>query len=266
MKKEVICISLSAALLTSAVGVMNAAEPAPSKGKIQNIVGKSKVNIKPNTGSTSTSIAPKTKTKPTKPITPPTKTNQPTPPRTTTTSTSATKIPYVDLGLPSGTKWAKYNLGSKGLTDSGSFYAWGETGVKSNYSEDNSETYQIDIDDIAGNPRYDVACKTLGNHWSIPTQEQWNELMNECNWKWGQVDGMYGMTVTGPNYNSIFFPACGYSGEDGVGDKGKYGFYWTSTPNPKSQRNAYAVTMYVEGQGLDPNNRYTGLQIRPVYK
>ena len=33
---------------------------------------------------------------------------------------------FVDLGLPSGLKWAKWNVGAKKPEDSGLYFAWGE--------------------------------------------------------------------------------------------------------------------------------------------
>ena len=34
---------------------------------------------------------------------------------------------YVDLGLPSGLKWANMNLGATSETDYGDYYMWGST-------------------------------------------------------------------------------------------------------------------------------------------
>lgn len=44
---------------------------------------------------------------------------------------------YVDLGLPSGLKWATKNLGASKPSDYGNYYAWGETTTKSEYTEEN---------------------------------------------------------------------------------------------------------------------------------
>ena len=41
---------------------------------------------------------------------------------------------YVDLGLPSGIKWAKRNLGASKPSDYGDYYAWGETEPKAEYT------------------------------------------------------------------------------------------------------------------------------------
>ena len=41
---------------------------------------------------------------------------------------------YVDLGLPSGTKWATMNVGANSPEDYGDYFAWGETSPKEVYS------------------------------------------------------------------------------------------------------------------------------------
>ena len=41
---------------------------------------------------------------------------------------------WVDLGLPSGKRWATCNLGAENPWDSGNHYAWGETDVKTEYT------------------------------------------------------------------------------------------------------------------------------------
>ena len=48
---------------------------------------------------------------------------------------------YVDLGLPSGTKWATCNVGATTPEEYGNYYAWGETTVKTEYVEENCTTY-----------------------------------------------------------------------------------------------------------------------------
>ena len=40
---------------------------------------------------------------------------------------------YVDLGLPSGTKWAACNLGATKPEEYGDYYAWGETKGKTSF-------------------------------------------------------------------------------------------------------------------------------------
>ena len=46
-------------------------------------------------------------------------------------------IPWVDLGLESGIKWARVNVGAENPWDYGDYFAWGETEPKDTYSEKN---------------------------------------------------------------------------------------------------------------------------------
>ena len=65
---------------------------------------------------------------------------------------------YVDLGLPSGLKWAECNIGATTPEQYGDFYAWGELYTKSTYYQSNCETYgKKDIGDISGDTLYDAA-------------------------------------------------------------------------------------------------------------
>lgn len=64
---------------------------------------------------------------------------------------------YVDLGLPSGLKWATCNVGAKSPEEYGDYYAWGETYTKDEYKEDNCDLWDVEMEDIGGDPEYDVA-------------------------------------------------------------------------------------------------------------
>ena len=95
----------------------------------------------------------------------------------------------VDLGLPSGTLWEPFN----------------------------EEGYYT----------YDEAVEKFGDN--LPTKEQWEELKNECNWKWKGN----GYDVTGPNGNMIFLPAAGYRYGTEVNYLEGSGFYWSGTCRDK---------------------------------
>ena len=69
---------------------------------------------------------------------------------------------WVDLGL--SVKWATCNVGASSPSDYGNYYAWGETRTKSEYTVDNSFTYGINIGDISGDSRYDVARANWAAH------------------------------------------------------------------------------------------------------
>ena len=117
---------------------------------------------------------------------------------------------YVDLGLPSGTKWATCNVGATAPHEYGNYYAWGETTTKSTYSSENSRTHGVSMNDISGNPTYDAARANWGGTWRMPTEAEMEELKDNCTWTWTTQNGVNGCTITGPNGNSLFLPAAGY--------------------------------------------------------
>ena len=123
----------------------------------------------------------------------------------------------VDLGLPSGLKWAKCNLGASSPSKSGNYYAWGEIDTKRTYSSDTykwsndigMEKYNETDGKIVLDPEDDVATQKLGKPWHIPTMADFQELIDKCTWFWTTLDGINGYEVKGPNGNSIFLPAAG---------------------------------------------------------
>ncbi len=135
---------------------------------------------------------------------------------------------YVDLDL--SVKWARYNVGATSPSGYGDYFAWGETKTKSEYTEENSETYGKEMGDISGDARYDAARANWGSTWRLPTAEEIDELKNKCKWKWAKIGNYVGWKVTGPNGNSIFLPAAGYRYGSSLYYQGSYGNFWSSTP------------------------------------
>lgn len=146
----------------------------------------------------------------------------------------------IDLGLPSGTKWACCNMDAKAPDMVGRYYSWGDTKPKYDYSwvnythlakhtyrwSDglNGEYYKSNIGKNIAASEHDVAHVKWGGAWRMPTEAQWLELMNECNRKWVTLSGVHGVLLTGANGNSIFLPAAGY--RDGKSMKwGNDGYY-----------------------------------------
>lgn len=116
---------------------------------------------------------------------------------------TASKPILVDLGLPSGTKWADRNIGATSVTSVGGYYSYGETATKQIYTSD-TYTFKSDITNIAGT-EYDVATKKYGKGWSIPTAEQWKELFESCTLDYMVINKRYVAKFTGPNGKSIYF-------------------------------------------------------------
>ena len=175
----------------------------------------------------------------------------------TTTFGAPSSEEAVDLGL--SVKWAPYNVGASKPTEYGNYYAWGEIEPKTDYS---SETYVGPADffgsvDTYGT-EYDVAYVKWGHEWRIPTMDELIEIQEKCKWEATEQDGVKGMKVTGPNGNSIFFPAAGRCVGNRFEDVGVTGHYWQGCANGDgSQTGEY--TYY------DLNAITNGLSIRAVY-
>ncbi len=180
---------------------------------------------------------------------------------------------YVDLGLPSGIKWSTCNIGSLSSEDVGNYYSWGETSTKNVYSKLNSRTldktkYKLELlgfINSEGNlkPSYDIVYEEWGENWRMPTQSDFQELIEKCNWSWQTTkDGNYGYSVLGPNKKVIFIPIGGY--KDGIDllNFQKYGYYWTSSVS--IDENAWSLFIDKHHHLTNFNNRSLGFNVRPV--
>ena len=172
---------------------------------------------------------------------------------------------YVDLGLPSGLKWATCNVGASSPEQYGDYYAWGEIETKSEYIDHNSKTYGKSMSDISGNSTYDVARAKWGGSWRLPTKKELEELESKCKWEWTTINGKKGYKVTGPNGNSIFLPAAGYRSYCWLYDAGGCGFYWSSAPYESFDYYAYRLGFGSSSLGVvHRGGRYDGQSVRPV--
>ena len=174
---------------------------------------------------------------------------------------------YVDLGLPSGLKWATCNVGASRPGDYGNYYAWGEMSTKEEYWRSNSDSYESSDskwNNIGGNSRYDAATANWGGYWRMPTKEDFEELLRECTWEWTTLNGHNGYKVTGPNGNSIFLPAAGF--RDGADEHyvGSDGYYWSSTPPKIDAFQACGLCFDEYSHFVDWNYRNRGRSVRPV--
>ena len=171
---------------------------------------------------------------------------------------------WVDLGLPSGLKWATCNVGAKTPEQCGNYYAWGETKTKDEYTDANSLTYRKQMDDISGNAQYDAATANWGGDWRMPTKTEMDELNSKCTWELTKQNGVRGYKVIGPNGNSIFLPAAGYF--DGTtfysGSCGR-GCYWSSSPYSGTGI-AYDLRFDSGSHRTSNDFRYLGGSVRPV--
>lgn len=178
----------------------------------------------------------------------------------------------IDLGLPSGTKWACCNIGANFPEDNGNYYAWGEVNTKNIYDLSTYEYYKngeyVDIGINIAGTMYDAATVNWGNSWQMPSKEQGDELINNCYSVWTIQNGINGYLFTGTNGNSIFLPAVGWYTlyiENEPSGIGYYGDYLLST----LQGPPYADVLWFEDKTIRTacylGSRINGHPIRPVH-
>ena len=172
---------------------------------------------------------------------------------------------YVDLGLPSGLRWATCNLGAYSPDDFGDFYCWGECtpiGVSS-YPYMYRDGSYVDIGDNISGTEYDAATYNWGGGWRMPTEEEFQELIQYCSWEWKLYNGIYGYEVTGSNGNKIFLPVYGCSE---IPDNGVEGRYWASTVGEYNNGSVENLCLGKDYIGfLYYGEREKGYSIRPVW-
>ena len=198
---------------------------------------------------------------------------------------------FVDLGLPSGTKWAKCNVGADKPEAYGKYFAWGETEDKSGKKSYDWGSYKwanksnIRITKYCTNPDHgsngftdgrteleaaDDAATRYDHVSCTPTQAQMEELVDKCTWTWKAYNGVYGYEVKGPNYNRIFLPAAGLYYNRELNKKGTGCYYWTKTLDT----NASMLAVQLKGWRVNDSdeirvgsdNRCRGLSVRGVRK
>ena len=188
----------------------------------------------------------------------------------------------IDLGLPSGTKWASWNIGASKPEEYGGYYAWGETEEKDYYDwstykycngSDRTMTKYCDHSDYGDNgftdgltellPEDDAATANWGAPWHMPTYEQYKELKDNCTCEWTQSNGVNGYLFTGPNGNTIFLPAAGIRWRDDPTDF-LVGHYWSSSLFPVADGATYTLFSSYSISVGGYLSRFAGLSVRAV--
>lgn len=203
---------------------------------------------------------------------------------------------YVDLGLPSGVKWATCNLGAEKAEEVGDYFAWGKywssiyfgieeyifikngsvdfTGINKYTIPDNNLDgiwYDKEGNFIGDNKRVlsyedDAARSQWGGDWRMPRENELYELFDENNCMIAYItnNGVKGLQITSKiNGRSIFLPYTGVIPDAGVIAKDVMGAYWANCLSEVTQ-NAVCYTI-LDGSGFwEPRERYIGACIRPV--
>lgn len=185
-------------------------------------------------------------------------------------SKDTTTIPYVDLGLPSGTMWAAYNIGASSPEEYGDYFSWGETQAKDEYPYVSASSYDKynDVDSITSLlPEDDAATVNFKADWKMPTIDDWTELLEGTKCEWTSINGVKGMkAISKHNKNWIFFPFAGYRYKKSLNDTVEYGNYWSADLSLKKNM-AYYLKIdnhWGHERYVAEGYRYYGYTIRPV--
>ena len=183
---------------------------------------------------------------------------------------------YVDLGLPSGLKWATHNIGATSPEQTGMYFAWGE--AKRYTSDDiNSNVRSFNVAEYTGNSaslisddlidKCDAAHIYMRGSWMTPINKDFTELIKNTYKTW--IDdynktGVSGLLLTSKtNRNSIFFPASGFCYNSLIGRMGSGGFYWTASID--SYVDAWYMYLGENNQFVLSDARYCGFTLRGVF-
>ena len=197
---------------------------------------------------------------------------------------------FVDLGL--SVKWATTNVGATSPSGYGDYFAWGEIAPKTggydwstykwcNGSETTLKKYNthssfgsVDNKKIL-DAADDAAHANCGGSWRMPTNEDWNNLIDNCTWTWTTVNGVKGYRITskksGYTSNSIFLPAAGWRDGTKLNGVGENGWYWSSTLYTKTSTGDpmpyMAMHLFIGSSSASAKGgarRCYGYAIRPV--
>lgn len=187
---------------------------------------------------------------------------------------------WIDLGLPSGVKWAATNIGADQPQDEGDYYAWGEKTLKTDFrwatyshgTGQNSLTKYSKSDELLSlDATDDIVVSSWGGTWRMPTKEEWGELQEHCVWTWTDdynKTGAAGYVVRSKSGDdSLFLPAAGCRYANRINEKGVHGYYWSSTLFNSSSYwgSAYQLQFIRAFVKSDWNHtRYYGSSVRGV--
>ncbi len=184
---------------------------------------------------------------------------------------------WVDLGL--SVNWAACNIGASKPEEYGDYFSWGEPSTKESYEwttysmcngSDTKLTKYCNVlkygdNDFADNlttleSSDDAATANWGKEWRMPSQAEFQELLDKCTWTWKDN----GYEVKGVNGNTIFLPIPGSRSGQALFDDGKRGEYWSNSVNTDYPCYAYDIFLDSIEHKISYQNRHYGNPIRPV--
>jgi hypothetical protein len=178
---------------------------------------------------------------------------------------------FVDMGL--SVKWATVNVGATEPEDYGYYFAWGEIDHEGpfDYTDykwgtgTNSITKYNRMDGLKNlSASDDAASFVWGEDVHTPTEDEWIELIENCEWEWDRLNGINGYTVTAVNGNSIFLPAAGRMYKSDSSGDGSGGRYWSNSVSSSSYSSARGLYFSSSEHYVGSYGREYGFSVRPV--
>ena len=193
---------------------------------------------------------------------------------------------FVDLGLPSGLKWASCNVGAEKPEDFGLYFAWGETqgysgitdekefswadyklcgGSNSTLTKYNYNSSNGTVDTLTTLEQVDDAAYQSDNTCRMPTSAELEELTANTTSTWETLNDVNGRRFTSKtNGNSIFVPAAGGCSNGSVSGVGSFCDLWSSSLNESSSRNVWHLYFNSGNVGMYISSRFNGYTVRAV--
>jgi hypothetical protein len=189
---------------------------------------------------------------------------------------------FIDLGLPSRTLWAAWNVGAMDSGNNGAWFAWGETEDKYDFVENYTYRWTPNGDDDpygAGQGKEvldlddDAAYANWEREWCMPDSAQFKELFDEryTTWEYDMVGWKRGIRITSKTFpeNSIFLPCSGVNGN--VAAETYEGHYWTRNVDESGTTAvSLAFSIDIENESIESmgitsdQERTTYLSVRAV--
>lgn len=166
---------------------------------------------------------------------------------------------WVDLALPSQTKWATCNIGSNQPTQHGHPFAWAELDTKKKFSKSN---YKGNETALTLDESFDVSTLYYGYLWKTPSIEDWQELFFYCDIIYDNMSRC--IIAQSPNGQSVLLPLELNTQENGY-------LYWTDTKitqmsAPKDDTATALIINRLPDWGFVYSALWEGNQIRPILK
>ena len=198
----------------------------------------------------------------------------------------------VDLGLPSGLKWANMNIGAEKETDYGLYFQWGDTvgytdtshstwatcpgnGGNSAYTADLIAAWDAEnLQSVTGmaystkilKSEVDAATVNMGSKWRMPTIEDFRELVINTNYETAEIDGVKGGKFINKSDASkyIFLPFAGLAEGGASGYHGILAVIWSSSVSSESPKDAGYMVASEDGFDVTKFPRGVSLSVRGV--